>query len=166
MPVEVSDDWLTELKGQIGESPAERRHRYAAALNASDAAAMAGDKKLGDYFDEIVTLGANPKRAANLIINTLAQIGNAKRLAIYELDIPPGRVRDVAELIDESKLAASNALPLFEKMADGGTAVADSTTDLAANLGLIQVSDAGAIDTAIDAVIAQNPKPLQGIPRR
>ena len=91
MPVEVSEEWLTELKGQIGESPTERRLRYASSLNPADASAMAGDKKLGDYFDEVVILGANPKRAANLIINTLAQISNLKKKAIYDLDIPPGR---------------------------------------------------------------------------
>lgn len=161
MPVEVSEEWLTELKSQIGESPTERRNRYAAALNASDAAAMAGDRKLGDFFDEVVILGANPKRAANLIINTLAQISNLKKKAIYDLDIPPGRVRDVAELIDENKIAASNALPLFDKLAEAGTAMADSTVDLATYLGLIQSSDTGPIDAAIDTMIAQNPKPLQ-----
>lgn len=161
MPVEVSDEWLTELKAQIGESPAARRARYAAALTAADANTMAADKRLGDYFDEIVTLGAQPKRAANLIINTLSQIANARQTRVYELDIPPGRVRDVAELIDESKLGASNALPLFEKLVEAGTGAKDSTVDLATNLGLIQVSDTGAIDAAIDAVIAQNPRPLQ-----
>ncbi|MDB5324523.1 MAG: gatB [Phycisphaerales bacterium] len=161
MPVEVSEEWLTELKGQIGESPTERRLRYASSLNPADASAMAGDRKLGDYFDEIVILGANPKRAANLIINTLAQISNLKKKAIYDLDIPPGRVRDVAELIDENKIAASNALPLFDKLAEAGTAMADSTVELATHLGLIQSSDTGPIDAAIDAMIAQNPKPLQ-----
>ncbi|MGC4033771.1 MAG: Asp-tRNA(Asn)/Glu-tRNA(Gln) amidotransferase subunit GatB [Tepidisphaeraceae bacterium] len=160
MPVEVSDEWLTELKAQIGESPAARKARYAAVLSAADAGTLAGDRKLGEYFDEIVTLGAQPKRAANLIINTLAQVANAKQKKVYDLDIPPGRVRDVAEMIDESKLAASNALPLFEKLADAGTA-APATVDLATQLGLVQVSDTGAIDTVIDAIIAQNPKPLQ-----
>ena len=161
MPVEVSDEWLTELKSQIGESPVERRGRYAAVLSPADAGTLAGDRRLGEYFDEIILLGAQPKRAANLIINTLSQVANAKQKRVYELDIPPGRVRDVAELIDESKLGASNALPLFEKLADAGTTMADSTLDLATHLGLIQNSDTGAIDTAIDAVIAQNPRPLQ-----
>ncbi|HEX8323617.1 MAG TPA: Asp-tRNA(Asn)/Glu-tRNA(Gln) amidotransferase subunit GatB [Tepidisphaeraceae bacterium] len=163
MPVEVSDEWLTELKAQIGESPTARRTRYTSTLqlNASDAGALAGDRKLGEYFDDVVLLGANPKRAANLILNTLATVGNARQKRIYDLDIPPGRVRDVAELIDESKLAASNALPLFEKLAESGSAMIDGTAELASHLGLVQVSDTGAIDSAIDAVIDQNPRPLQ-----
>ena len=163
MPVEVDDAWRSELKAQIGELPAQRRSRYidTQRLNPSDATVLAGDKQLGEFYDEILLLGGSPKRVANLLINTLAQMSNVVKKPVYALDIPPGRVRDVAELIDENKLGASNALPLFEKLATDGKTTHDSTEQLAQHLGLLQVSDAGPIDVAIDVVVAQNPKPLQ-----
>ncbi|MGN6726807.1 MAG: Asp-tRNA(Asn)/Glu-tRNA(Gln) amidotransferase subunit GatB [Tepidisphaeraceae bacterium] len=163
MPVRVDEAWRTELKAQIGEMPAQRRARYVEAqkLSPTDAATLSGDRKLGDFYDDVLKLGGSPKRVANLLINTLAQIANVVKKPVYALDIAPGRVRDVAELIDENKLGASNALPLFEKLAADGAAVQDSTEQLAQHLGLLQVSDSGPIDEAIDAVIAQNPKPLQ-----
>jgi len=160
MPVEVTEDWLTELKAQVGELPGARRKRYADTLklNPADAATLSGDKRLGDYFDDVVKLGADPKRAANLLINTLAQIGNAAKKPVHDLGVSASQVKEVAGLIDASKLAASNALGLFEKLATG---VKNSAESVAQDLGLLQVSDTGAIDTAIDAVIAGNPKPLQ-----
>jgi len=163
MPVEVDDAWLTELKSQVGELPAQRRQRYidVTKLSLVDATTVAADRKLGDYYDAVVQLGADPKRAANLIINVLAQLANVVKRPVYELGISSERLRDVAHLIDSDKLGASNAAALFDKIASGAAALTTATEQLATDLGLMQVSDTSAIDVAIDAVIAQNPKPLQ-----
>jgi aspartyl-tRNA(Asn)/glutamyl-tRNA(Gln) amidotransferase subunit B len=60
-------------------------------------------------------------------------------------------------MIDGNKISASSAGAIFDKLRE-----ADAPAEkLAADLGLTQVSDTGAIDSAIDAVIAANPKPLQ-----
>src|SRR5213595_1426080 len=63
VPVEVSDQWLAELKGQIGELPAARRRRYVDALGLSetDAAILAGDRETGDFFEQILAGGAEAK---------------------------------------------------------------------------------------------------------
>ena len=159
VPVEVDDAWLTELKGQVGELPAARRKRYAEAigLSATDANTLAGDRLTGDFYEAAVAAGGDAKRVGNLVINVLATLANKAARPVPALGIPAERVGEVAKLIDGGKLAASNALPLFERLA-----TADEPAESAAvALGLLQVSDTGAIDAAIDAVIATNPKPLQ-----
>jgi aspartyl-tRNA(Asn)/glutamyl-tRNA(Gln) amidotransferase subunit B len=76
---------------------------------------------------------------------------------VHALGIAPQRVGEVAKLIDSSKISASNAAPLLEQLA-----LQDQPVEaLATTLGLIQSSDAGGIDAAIDAMLASNPKPLQ-----
>jgi aspartyl-tRNA(Asn)/glutamyl-tRNA(Gln) amidotransferase subunit B len=159
VPVEVSEAWLTELKAQVGELPAARRQRYARELGlaAADAATLAGDRAIGEYYEAALTDGADPCRVGNLIVNVLAQLANKQARPVYQLGIAPARVAEVAMLIDQNKISASNALPLFEKLLEADAA----PEQLAATLGLTQVSDSSAIDSAIDAVIAQNPKPLQ-----
>jgi aspartyl-tRNA(Asn)/glutamyl-tRNA(Gln) amidotransferase subunit B len=159
VPVEVSEAWLTELKAQVGELPAARRQRYARELGlaAADAATLAGDRAIGEYYEAALTDGADPRRVGNLIVNVLAQLANKQARPVYQLGIAPARVAEVAMLIDQNKISASNALPLFEKLLEADAA----PEQLAATLGLTQVSDSSAIDSAIDAVIAQNPKPLQ-----
>jgi aspartyl-tRNA(Asn)/glutamyl-tRNA(Gln) amidotransferase subunit B len=167
VPVEVDEKWLTELKGQVGELPAARRKRYVSALglNEADANALANDRETGNYYESAVNAGADAKRVANLLINVLAQLANKAARPIYGIGISADRLADVAKLIDGSKIAASNALPLFEKIREvdaGNSSESSAATEaLALQLGLIQSSDTGAIDAAIDALIAQNPKGLQ-----
>src|SRR4051812_13221141 len=161
-PVEVSDDWLAELKGRVGELPAARRRRYVEALGLSpaDAAALAADRRTGDLFDQAVRLGAPPKRASNLVTNTLAQVANERGRPVYELGLGPQQVAQVAAMLDQNLVAASSAPALFKGLAD---APGDEPRAVAERLGLLQVSDTGAIDAAIDALIAQNPKSLQDV---
>ncbi len=158
MPVEVDDAWLAELKGQIGELPAARRARYVGQLGLSetDAAILTSDRRTGDFFEDALKYGASPKRVANLIINELSQLSNRKHLGIVELGIPPERVSQIAIKIDSNSLAASKAVQVFDAM---GPQSIDIEL-LISNLGFALNSDTGAIDAAIDALIAQAPKPL------
>jgi len=158
-PVEVDDAWLLELNSQIGELPVARRQRYidAMGLAPADAGILAGERAIGDFFDESVRLGANPRRAANLLINVVAQIANRRQVQIPALGIAPAVLSQVAKMIDQNQLAPSSALPLLDSV-DAQSSDAEA---IASKLGLLQVSDRSAIDAAIDAVIAQNPKALQ-----
>jgi aspartyl-tRNA(Asn)/glutamyl-tRNA(Gln) amidotransferase subunit B len=162
VPVEVSDEWLAELKSRVGEQPAARRKRYVDALGLSpaDAAALSADRRTGDLFEESVRLGATPKRASNLVTNTLAQVANERGAAVYELGITGRRVAEVAGLLDQNLVAASSAPALFKGLADAPDGDARAVAE---RLGLLQVSDTGAIDAAIDALIASNPKSLQDV---
>lgn len=163
MPVKVSDEWLAEIKQQVGELPAARRSRYIEQLGLSpaDATTLAGDRRTGDYYEQAIAVGADPKRTANLLINVLAQLAKQGAGSVADLPISPRRLADVANLIDQNKLAASSALPLFENLVQAPPAEEVTTEQRAGELGLIQSSDASEIDAAIDALIAQNPKPLQ-----
>jgi aspartyl-tRNA(Asn)/glutamyl-tRNA(Gln) amidotransferase subunit B len=159
VPVEVDDAWLAELKTQIGELPAARRKRYVDALGLppADAAILAGDRATGDFYEDAVKAGGDAKRVSNLILSHGRRLANEKNTALAGIGIAASRFAEVASLIDANKISASSAGPIFDKLAQGDAAV----EKLAGELGLIQVSDTGAIDAAIDAMIAANPKPLQ-----
>ena len=164
VPVEVDAAWLTELKGQVGELPAARRKRYADAIGLSpaDAATLAGDRLTGDFYEAAVAAGGDAKRVGNLVINVLGTLANKAARPVPQLGIKPERVGEVAQLIDGGKMGASNALPVFERLADHD----EPAEAAAAALGLLQVSDTGVIDAAIDAIIAANPQAAAGVPRR
>ena len=158
VPVEVGEAWLTELKAQIGELPAARRKRYVEAigLNPADAATLAGDRATGDFYEKAITAGGDPRRVSNLILSHGRRLCNEKACTLGALGIQPERVAEIAKLIDANLLSASSVGPIFDKLVDGDA----PPETIAKSLGLIQVSDSGAIDTAIDAMIATNPKPL------
>ena len=161
VPVEVSDEWIAELKSQIGEMPAARRRRYVDKLGLSetDAALLASDRLTGDFYDAVVKHGADPKRAGTLM-EALREMANERPTGttVLDLSIPPADVADVAALVQAGKVAASKetAKAVLGKMASDHLAAEPA----AEALGLIQSTDTGAIDAAIDALIAKNPPPL------
>jgi aspartyl-tRNA(Asn)/glutamyl-tRNA(Gln) amidotransferase subunit B len=114
----VDDAWLERLRAEVGELPAARRKRYTEqlALAAGDVATLTADRATGDYFEAALSAGGEPRRVANLVVNVVATLANKRGVAIAEVGIPPQRVAEVAKLIDASKIAASNALPLLEKL--------------------------------------------------
>ncbi len=163
VPVEVSESWLMELKSQIGELPAARKKRYVEALGLSvaDANTLAGDRETGNFYEVALKGAKDPKRVSNLLINVLATLANKKSTPVYGLGILPANLTEVANLIDQNQIAASSALPLFEKALTSGLIAPATMADLAKDLGLIQSTDTGPVDAAIDVLIAENGKTLQ-----
>ena len=157
--VEVDEAWLGELKSQVGELPAARRRRYIETLELSpaDAATLVADRATGDYFEKALTAANGSRRVANLVLSHGRRLCNERACALSELGILPQRVAEIAQLIDANKIAPSSAGAVFDKLMEEDA----PAEDVAKSLGLIQVSDTGAIDAAIDALIAKNPPPLQ-----
>jgi aspartyl-tRNA(Asn)/glutamyl-tRNA(Gln) amidotransferase subunit B len=160
VPVEPSDEWVAEIKGQIGELPAARRKRYVGALGLSekDAAILAGDREIGDFFEQVIAGGAEAKRASTLM-EALREMSNEKSVPLMKLGVKPVRVAEIAALVVGGKVAASKETA--KKIIDALAQSDRPAEQAAADLGLIQSTDTGAIDAAIDALIAQNPKSLQ-----
>ena len=78
-------------------------------------------------------------------------------MALDRVGVSAERFAEVARLIDQNKIAASAAGALFDRLME-----LDSPAEqVASELGLMQVSDGGAVDAAIEAVIAQNPRAVQ-----
>ncbi len=159
VPVQVDEKWLTELKSQVGELPAARRKRYIDqfGLSPADAATLAGDRKLGDFYEGTLTNKARPARTANLILSHGFRLSNVKSKPVYDLGLAPSVFEEVAIMIDGDQISSSAAAAIFDRLAETG---GGSATAVADELGLKQVSDTGPIDAAIDAMIATNPKSL------
>jgi len=160
VPVIVDDTWIAQLKSQIGELPAPRRKRYLQALHLSpaDAATLAADRATGDLFDQSVAAGADPKRVASLLLSHGRRLANESGKPLAHLNLKPNRIAELANLIDQNKIApAEPAGKVLERLLQQDA----PAEQIASELGLLQSSDTSAIDAAIDALIAQDPKPLQ-----
>ena len=161
VPVTVNDQWLTQIKSRIGELPAARRKRYLNALGLSEieATILAGDRATGDLFDATLQLGT-PTRRATVLMETLREMSNDANRPISLLGVTPVQLAELAKLVEAGKLAASKetARKVLDEITrnQGGSIEATATS-----LGLIQSTDTGPVDAAIDAMIAANPQPLQ-----
>src|SRR5439155_7111000 len=143
-----------ELKAQVGELPAARRQRYidALGLSPSDAATLASNRAAGDYFEKALVAAGGSPRVANLLLSHGRRLCNEKACALNDLGILPERVAEIAKLIDDDKLAPSSAGPVFDKLMEEDA----PAEQIAKSLNLVQTSDTGTIDAAIDDLIAKN----------
>jgi aspartyl-tRNA(Asn)/glutamyl-tRNA(Gln) amidotransferase subunit B len=93
-------------------------------------------------------------------MEALREMSNARAVPLAKLGVEPRRVAEVAALVEAGKVAKKKetAAAIITRLAERGDVSAEQA---AADLGLVQSGDTSAIDTAIDALIAQNPKGLQ-----
>ena len=156
VPVQVDDAWLSSLKSEIGELPIARRKRYVEALGLKekDAAILATDRETGDFFEAVLASGA-PAPRASALMESLRELANDTGTRLTKLGVSPQRIGEIAKLVADNKIAASKEIA---KKIVSALAEKDSSAEEAARqLGLLQSSDTGAVDAAIDALLATNP---------
>jgi aspartyl-tRNA(Asn)/glutamyl-tRNA(Gln) amidotransferase subunit B len=142
-PLVVDEAWIARVRESLPELPLARLERFESlGLSAYDAGVLTSDRSIADSFDEIVKLGAPPKKAANWIM-----IDPAAR-------VPPAHLAELIALVDGGTISGKIAKDVYEKMrADGRTPRAIVEAE-----GLTQVTDAGAIEAACRTVVDANPK--------
>ncbi len=158
-PIEVSMAQLTDWQAQLPELPAEKRDRYETQLSLSpyDARVLTDDKAVAEYFEEAIAAGAAPKQAANWVMGDITAYLKNEQVAIAKIPFKPDNLAELLKLIEAGTISGKIAKDILpELLALGG-----SPQQLVESKGLIQISDTGAIDRAIDAVLAANPKELE-----
>jgi len=158
-PIEVAPEQLEEWRSQLPELPYQKRHRYEEelGLSAYDARILTDDRAIAEYFEAAIAAKANPKLAANWIMGDISAYLNNERLSITQLALKPETLAELIGLIEDGTISnkiGKDVLP--ELLQSGGSA-----KELIEKKGLIQISDAGAIESAIDAVLAANPNELE-----
>lgn len=161
VPVEVDDQWLTRINGQLCEFPLQRQTRYVRKYNLSeyDAGVLSAEKSLSDYFDQAVAAGADPKRLCNLVTQTGQKLAKARDRAFPELNISVERMVELVGMIESDEVGATAADKVLETMADS----AESPRTIARNLNLVQQSDEGELERVVDAVILENPEVVETV---
>ena len=157
LPVMLTAEFIEEIQAHLPELPGKRAQRYQIAheLSASDAALLSQDRRLGDYFDEVLTFSGNAKSAANWVRGDLLSKLNEHELGITACPISPKHLGEMIQLIDQGVISGKIAKAVFAALWSKQT---ESAGDYVQKNQLEQVSDASAIEPLIDALIAENPK--------
>ena len=157
--IEVPSDQLDHWRSELPELPYQKRPRYETdfGLSAYDARVLTDDRDIAEYFEAAVAAKANPKQAANWIMGDISAYLNNERKTIKEIPLTAIALAELTALIDANTISnkiGKDILP--ELLTQGG-----SPNAIVEREGLVQISDSGAIETAIEAVIAANPKELE-----
>jgi aspartyl-tRNA(Asn)/glutamyl-tRNA(Gln) amidotransferase subunit B len=154
LPLTFEQSWVDALKGELPELPDEKKARFiASGLSAYDAAILVSEKEAADYFEAMVKDGADAKAAANWLNNEYFGRLNKAGLTIAQGPISAKAASAIVKMVLSKTISGRSAKDLADIVwQEGG----DPLT-LVETRGLRQVSDEGAIEAAVDAVIAANP---------
>ncbi len=157
LPVEISAEEIARIKASLPEYPLERKARFERdyQLNAYDAEILTSDRALSDYYEEAVAAYAGePKTVANWMMNELLRLLNDRGLRVSELRLRPENLAEIISLVETGKINAATGKSLVPKVEDTGIAPGQ----IVEKEGLGLVSDIGALEAAVEAVLKANPK--------
>ena len=159
LPLEFDDAFVAELAAQLPELPDDKKARFLSlGLSAYDASILVSEKAIADYFEQVAE-GRDAKAAANWVINDLLGALNKAGLGIDETPVSPDQLGSVIDLIKSGDISGKIAKDLFEIVwNDGGDPAA-----IVEERGMKQVTDTGAIEAAVDEVIAANPDKVEQV---
>ena len=160
VPVAPSPEWIEELRATLPEPPAERRRRLSAEWDV-DARTMSAVVAAGalDLIEATVAAGASPQSARKWWLSELARRANEAGCELDALGVTPADVAETQAMVDAGELTDKLARAVF----DGVIAGEGRPSDVVAERGLKVVSDDGALNTAVEEVIAVNPDVAQKI---
>ncbi|HEV7458069.1 MAG TPA: Asp-tRNA(Asn)/Glu-tRNA(Gln) amidotransferase subunit GatB [Roseococcus sp.] len=151
-PLVLEQSWVDQLKASLPELPDQRRARYVAmGLSPYDAHVLTIERETATFF-ETVARGRDAKVAANWVTGDFfAALNRLKR----DISDPPVTAEHLGELLDllaDKTLSGALAKQVFEAMIETGQA----PSVIVEERGLRQVTDTGAIEAAVDAIMAAN----------
>lgn len=165
LPVEIDEAFIETVRATLPELPDQKAARFARdlGLSAYDAGVLSASRELGAYFEAVVgaqSVGAqdasHAKLAANWVMGELSSALNRDGVDIERSRVDPQQLTGLLNRIVDNTISGKIAKEVFEAMWSEGKP-ADAIIEAK---GLRQITDAGAIESVIDAVIAANPKQL------
>ena len=153
LPLEVSDDFIENIKSEIPELPDEKKKRFIEKFKLSpyEANILVSDIETSNYFENVIKK-SDVKLATNWIISELFAALNEKNLEITESPISAGNLSKLINLIKDGTISGKIAKTVFEQMMEGDK----DPKKIVEEKGLKQESDPKALEALIDKVIDDN----------
>ncbi|PWJ79484.1 aspartyl/glutamyl-tRNA(Asn/Gln) amidotransferase subunit B [Pseudaminobacter salicylatoxidans] len=154
LPLEFDQAYVDALAKDLLELPDDKKDRLVSSLGLSayDASILVSEKAIADYFEKVAA-GRDGKLAANWVINDLLGALNKAGGDIENAPVSPDQLGGILDLIKEGTISGKIAKDLFEIVWNEG----GDPKDIVEKRGMKQVTDTGAIEKAVDEVIAANP---------
>ena len=158
-PIVTTDEEIEAFRKSLPELPDARRARLIKTFGLSeyDAGIITSSRAMAEYFDAVVDAGADAKAAANWIMGDLSKNLNADGLTIESSPVEATRLSEMIQLIAKGTISGKIAKTVFAEM----WKCPDAPSKIVKDKGLVQITDTGAIESAVDEVIAKNPKAVE-----
>jgi aspartyl-tRNA(Asn)/glutamyl-tRNA(Gln) amidotransferase subunit B len=158
VPLEVSLEWIDEIRRQLPELPEAKKKRFAEqyGIPEYDAAILTVSRALADFFESSVAEYSGAKAVSNWIMGDLLRELKQDGKEVEECLLRPEELARMLRLIDEGVISGKIAKTVFEEMYRTGK----GADEVISEKGLVQVTDEPAIRTMILEAMKDNPKEL------
>ena len=160
LPLELTQDYVDVLATYLPELPDIKRARFVEiyGLTPYDADVLIAERESADYF-EAVAEGRDAKQAANWVVNELFGRLNKEGRSIVDSPVTTQQLGGIIDLIQAGTISGKIAKDVFDIVwSEGGEPKA-----IVEARGLTQVTDMGAIEQAVDQVLAANPDKVEQV---
>ncbi len=152
MPIVIDDEWLSEIKASMPATAEEKGQKYVdMGIAVKEAAVLASDAKLCAVFDEVVSLGREPKSVASWILTEC--MSRMRYLGIETLNIAPSKLSRIIELVDGGEITRNAGKKVLAAVFENDVDV-DKYCD---EQGFNAKVDEGEVLAAVKAAIEANP---------
>lgn len=158
LPLEIEQGWVDDIAAKLPELPDAKKARFIEAFGLTDydASVLTAEVESAAYFEEVAK-GRNGKLAANWVINELFGRLKKEDHDITDSPVSPAQLGGIIDLISSDAISGKIAKDLFEIVyTEGG-----DPAQIVEERGMKQVTDTGAIEAALDEIIAANPAQVE-----
>jgi aspartyl-tRNA(Asn)/glutamyl-tRNA(Gln) amidotransferase subunit B len=160
LPLDIEDAWVESLKARLPELPDAKKARFIAEYGVTpyDAMVLTLERETADYYEAAVRHGGakrDAKAVCNWITGDISAYANSVGLSVHQTHITPAQVAGIVDLIADGTISGKIGKDVLALII--GEEKAAEPRELVERRGLKQVTDTGAIEAAVDAVIAANP---------
>jgi aspartyl-tRNA(Asn)/glutamyl-tRNA(Gln) amidotransferase subunit B len=158
-PIELDDAYVERVRAALPELPAARKERLTLqyGLPSKDAALLAANKSLGDYFEGLAAATGDARASANWVLGDLSAYLNSAGLEVTSCSMSVERLAELLGLVADGTLSGKMAKEVFESM----TTTGKDARSIVAEKGLGQISDTGELDAIVARLVAANPGPAE-----
>ncbi len=153
LPLELDEAFVEECRASLPELPDAKRKRYeGVGITPYNAAVLTAEVETARWFDALLEAGAAPAQAANWVAAELFGALNRLGKSMEECPVAPASASELLGLVADKTISTTLSKQVFEIMLETG----EGAAEIVEKRGLKQTSDTGAIDAAVDQVLAAN----------
>jgi len=164
-PLEVSDEWIREIKAALPELPETKRERYVSEFKVSPATALqlTTDRDKAEFFErsvnavDTVMFPTAPQDIAFTIVGEVAGLLNEEGLEFSESRVRAEQLAMLRARVLDGSISSKSAKDVLSEMWAG----AGDPDEIIEKRGLKQISDSGAIEKIVDEVLAANARQVE-----
>ncbi|MGL5685088.1 MAG: Asp-tRNA(Asn)/Glu-tRNA(Gln) amidotransferase subunit GatB [Vagococcus fluvialis] len=157
--IEISDEWIEEIRQSIPELPAARRTRYVKELGLPeyDAMVLTLSRDMSDFFDATLNEGADAKQASNWLMGEVSAYLNSEKLELLETKLTPNNLAGMINLIADGTISSKIAKKVFKELIENG----GDAKEVVEAKGLVQLSDPAQLLPIINDILDNNAQSIE-----